>query len=136
MIIEITDKKTIADVQDKFSTIFPFLKIEFFERPHHWYEKSPVEKAYPATKTLGEIRKQHPHGSLEFFSVDSTGKLEQMFRKKFSLNAQVFRLHGNAWIQTVDTDKLSLKEQNEIGRIATLESLSANDLEIENESLV
>lgn len=136
MIIEITDKATIADVQDKFSTIFPFLKIEFFEQPHHWYEESPVEKAYPAAKTLGEIRKQHPHGRLEFSSWYSTGEVEQAFRKKFNLNVQVFRLQGNSWIQTVGTDKLSLKEQNEIGRNATLESFSTSDSKTERDNLM
>lgn len=136
MIIDITDKVAISDVQDKFSTIFPFLKIEFFERPHHWYDKSPVEKAYPVTKTLGEIRKQHPHGRLEFFSWYSTEEFEQAFRKKFSLNAQIFRLQGNSWLQTADTDKLSLKEQNEIGRNETLETFSTKGSKAKKRNLI
>lgn len=38
MIIHINDQKTIADIQEKFQVFFPFLKIEFFDQPHHRYE--------------------------------------------------------------------------------------------------
>ena len=65
MIIEINDSKTIGDIQDKFSTFFPFLKIDFYERPHHWHEGSESKTAFPRDKKLGEIRKNHPHGALE-----------------------------------------------------------------------
>lgn len=136
MIIDITDTATIADVQDKFSTIFPFLKVEFFEHPNHWYEKAPLEKAYPSSKKLGEIRKQHPHGRLHFYSWYSAKEIEQAFRKKFSLNVQVFRLQGNKWVQTSETDKLSLKEQNEVGRHITLEGFSTSYSKTENDNLV
>lgn len=116
MIIEIHDTKTIEDIREKFSSFFPFLKIEFFEHPHHWYEDSPEKTAYPVDKKIGEIRKQHEHGNLEIHSWNKTGDLEQTFRKKFGLNVQVFRLEGNKWIQTAGTDKLDLAEQNEIAK--------------------
>jgi len=120
MIIEINDTKTIVDVQDKFNTFFPFLKIEFYEHPHHWYEESKNKTVLPTDKKIGDIRKNHYHGELEIHSWFRTGDLEQTFRKRFNLNVQVFRLHGSNWVETVGTDKLTLKEQNEIGRTATV----------------
>jgi hypothetical protein len=136
MIIEITDTATIADVQDKFSTIFPFLKVEFFQHSHRWYEKAPLEKALPSNKKLGEIRKQHPHGRLDFFSWYSIEDIELVFRKKFNLNAQVFCLQGNKWVQTNGNGKLTLKEQNEIGRHITLESFSNSFSKIAGDNLI
>lgn len=135
MIIEINDSKTIGDIQDKFSTFFPFLKIEFYERPHHWHEGSESKTAFPRDKKLGEIRKNHPHGALEIHSWYRTGDLEQAFHKKFILNVQVLRLHGNHWVQTAGTDKLTLKEQNEIGRNATVENNSLIDSVTERNNL-
>lgn len=120
MILEINDTKAIIDIQDKFTTFFPFLKLEFFEHPHHWYEESALKTAYPASKRIGDIRRKHHHGDLEIYSWSRTGDLEKAFRKKFDLNVQVFRLYHNEWVQTVGTDKLSLEEQNEIGRKAIL----------------
>lgn len=135
MIIEISDKTTIAYVQDKFSTIFPFLKIEFYDHPSHLYEEFSVKAAHPDTTTLGEIRNRHPNGILEFFSCYSAGEVEQAFRKKFDLNAQIFRLQGKSWIRTVGTDKLSMKEQNEIGRKITLGVFFEADSKKESKNL-
>ncbi len=120
MIIEINDKATIAEVQYKFSTIYPFLKIEFYNYPIHLYEEFSVKAAHSNNKTLGEIRNRDTHGILELFSGCSACGVEQTFRKKFGLNAQIFRLQGKFWIKILATDKLSLKEQNEIGRKVTL----------------
>ena len=106
MIIEMNDKLTIADVQDTFSSIFPFLKIEFFEQPYHWYGESRTKAAYPDTIMLCEIKNQYPHGRLEFPSWYSSSEVEQDFRKKCNLHVKVFRLRGNSWIHTMSTDKL------------------------------
>lgn len=119
MIIQIHDTRTIEDIREKFSSFFPFLKIEFYKKPHYWYEDSPEENIYPVDKKIGEIRKQHAHGELQIHSWYKTGDLEQAFRKKFGLHVQVFRLEGNKWIQTAGTDKLDLAELNEIAKNST-----------------
>ena len=135
MIIEIHDIKTVADIQDKFNTFFPFLKIEFYEHPHHWYEDSLEKDAYPKDKKIEEIRKKHPHGDLEIHSWNKTGDLEQTFRKKFGLNVQVLRMEGDTWIQTAGTDKLDLAEQNEIGKKATAENRQGMNSKTEKRGL-
>lgn len=135
MIIEINDMKTVGDIQDKFNEFFPFLKIEFYGEAHHWYEGSPQKNGFPYGTSIGKIRKQHEHGELEIHSWYKTGDLEQAFRKKFGLNVQVFRLQGNTWIQTINTDKLTLKEQNESGRIATVPAPKAPGTEMDQEDV-
>lgn len=132
MILFIEDYKTIEDIQDKFSLFFPFLKIEFYKHPHHWYESSEAKECLPPYMLIGDIRKHHQHGELEIFSWFKTGDIEQEFHKKFNLNVQVFRQHGNYWVQTSGTDKLTLKEQNELGRQASLAQSPGEKSKIEN----
>lgn len=135
MILEIDDTKTIGSLQDKFSTFFPFLKIEFYAHPHHWYEESVKKESLDQDLKIGDIRKLHQQGDFEIHSWFRTGDVEQAFRKRFNLHVQVFRLHGNEWVQTVGTDKLSLGEQNEIGRNATLEEKPLADSPTANGSM-
>ena len=116
MIIYIGDDMTLGDINEKFQEFFPFLKLEFFPGPHHWHEASPENKKLDSIMRVGEVRKKHPHGPLEIKSWFRTGDLEQSLREKFGLHAQVYRLHGPEWVQTVGTDKLTLGEQNEIGK--------------------
>jgi hypothetical protein len=38
-------------------------------------------------------------------------EIEGIFNNKFGLNIQLFRKLGNVWIETVNTDNWTLKEQ-------------------------
>jgi hypothetical protein len=133
MIIEIDDTKTIEAVMGEFSTRYPFLKIEFYDEAHHWQEESSRKHLLPHTKTIGEVRKKHNPGGLEIHSSQKAGTVEQKFSKRFGLNVQIFRHQGDEWIQTVGTDELTLDEQNEIGRNASLDLLEGNNGKFERE---
>lgn len=119
MIMEINDTKTIEDIRREFSAYYPFLSIEFYDEPHLVGEASSFKHLLPHNKTIREIRKRHNPGMLEIHSWHKTGNVEREFKKLFVLNIQILRRQGNAWIQTVGTDELTLEEQNEIGRNAT-----------------
>ena len=125
MIIEIDDSKTIEDIQDSFNTAFPFLKIEFYEHPHHWYEPSSLQTEIKKTKKIADIRKQHNHGILKIYSWFKTGDVEQLFRKEFDLYIQVFYRQKNKWVQSAGSDNLTLKEQNAIGQSSEKSGLSS-----------
>lgn len=125
MIIYISDEKTLRDINDKFREFFPYLRIDFFSGPHHWNEASPESKKLEGIMRVGDASKKHPHGPLEIKSWFRTGDLEQEFRVKFGLHAQVSRFHGGEWVQTVGTDKLTLGEQNQIGKKTALEPYMA-----------
>ncbi len=119
MMIEINDSKTIELISNEFSARYPFLKIEFFDKPHHWQEGSPVNHKIPHNKTIGEIRKRHNPGGLDIEPWQKAGTVEQQFHKRFGLNIQIYRHHGSTWIQTAGTDEFTLEEQNEIGMNAS-----------------
>lgn len=127
MIIEIDDTKTIEAISKAFSARYPFLKIEFYDKPHHWQEGSPANHQFPHNKTIAEIRRQHNPGGLDINPWQKTGRIEQEFHKRFGLNIQIFRHHGNSWIQTVGTDEFTLDEQNEIGKNASKDVMHGTD---------
>lgn len=134
MIIYISDDITLNDINEKFREFFPYLKIDFFSGPHHRYESSPVSKKMKTNLRVGDVRKKHPHGPLEIKSWFRTGDLEQDLREKFGLHAQVCRIFGDDWVQTAGTDKLTLSEQNEIGKRSALDGHLA-DAAAERENL-
>ena len=135
MIIEINDDRTLEEINEKFHDFFPFLKIEFFPGPHHWYESSPGEKKLKPGLRIGEIRKKHEQGTLTIYSRMRTGDVEQAFHRKYDLNIQIFRLHGGEWVQSAGTDKLTLKEQNELGQRTSAQAGHVADSKTERKNL-
>lgn len=59
----------------------------------------------------------HKVGEIILNDEMTVGELEQKFKEQFDLNVQVFRKHGNSWIETTVTDNWSLQKQNEEGRV-------------------
>jgi hypothetical protein len=135
MIIEINDEKTLEEINEKFSDFFPFLKIEFFPGPHHWYEASPGNKKLKPGLRIGDVRKKHEQGTLPIYSQMRTGDVEQAFRQKYDLHIQIFRLHAGEWVQTVGTDKLTLQEQNELGQKTSMQAGHEADSKTERKNL-
>jgi hypothetical protein len=115
MTIEIDNSKTVGDIQREFSSRFPFLKIEFFHRPHDRGASSDEMPCLPE-QTIGSIRQSNVHGVLEINSERETGSVEQEFEHRFGLHVQIYRKQSDGWIQTVGTDMLSLAEQNKLAR--------------------
>jgi len=116
MIINITNKTTVKEVQKKFSVAFPFLKIEFSDKQHkegertkdgHWYDES--------YRLLSIARKPEP-GWVIVQPWQKTGYIEELFKDRFGLYPQIFRRDGNYWVETAGTDIFTLEEQNSIGR--------------------
>lgn len=80
MLIEIDDYKTVAEIQEKFSLCFPYLKIEFYDKPHHWQESSTAEHSIDTATCIENIRKKHDPGILEIKSWYKTGKVNNFLR--------------------------------------------------------
>ena len=114
MLIKIDQQDTIADIQDRFSLCFPFLKLEFYNKPHHWKEPSKKELLLDRRTFIKDIPKTHVPGVLEIKSWDKTGEVEQKFKKVFGLNAQIFRRDNNHWRQSTKSDGLTLANQTMI----------------------
>jgi hypothetical protein len=113
MEIVIKPGKSMLQIQEDFSKIFPFLKIEFFESPHGPKEISPRSKLISSEKRLKEGLKGINAKSLFLFGDTTVKELEARFKTDFGLYVQVFRKSGNLWIETSLTDNWTLDRQNQ-----------------------
>lgn len=115
MEININDSRYIHAIQEEFSSAFPFLKLEFFSRPHKSGGASLKKFLTSNGRTLGECRTKHTKGELIIEPDMTVTELEQGFEKKYGLSVQVFRKSGKVWLETTVTDHWTLEEQNKQG---------------------
>lgn len=115
MKIHIDDKRNIASLQEEFNSVFPYLKIEFFKKPHEAGEASPLSEMLPNDSNLGKWRTVHTEGDIVITKDSTVTEVENAFQERFGIAAQVFRKSGNVWLETSATDAWTLAEQNEQG---------------------
>jgi hypothetical protein len=115
----ITDQRKIAEVQESFQKKFPYLKLEFYRTGHKKEEGSKAKDQHEPEATIGKIRTKKEEGDLKIDPMMTVAKLESIFKDKYGLHVQVFRISGDLWLQTTSTDGWTLVEQNEHGRKST-----------------
>jgi hypothetical protein len=117
MKIQVFADKTIAQIQEDFSQVFPCLKLVFFSKPHKAYKDSAAKHLIAdRTQTLGSLEKKPRSGELYIEPEMPTWQVERLFEEEFGLHVQVFRKSGNTWLETSVTDDLTLEEQNIKGK--------------------
>ncbi len=115
MKIHIEDSSTTAEIKEKFSTFYPFLKLEFYTKAHKDNEGSKREDLIAGIKEIKDIRTVHNEGDFIITPSSTVTEVEQGFETLFGVHVQVFRKSGRLWLETTATDSWSLKEQNEVG---------------------
>ncbi|HRH02038.1 MAG TPA: hypothetical protein PLI68_03790 [Bacteroidia bacterium] len=115
MLVTINDRRKISAIQEEFNSVFPFLKLEFFSKPHKPGAASSKKFVKNNSKTLGECRTIHTKGHLVINAAMTVNDLEQRFSDIYGLAVQVFRKSGRVWLETTVTDGWTLAEQNEQG---------------------
>ncbi len=124
MKFEMHPNETVQDIQQKFNKLFNYLKIEFYKTPHQESQASDKKEQYLHNTPIREIYKQD---SPIVFQIDpsmTTANFEQILNKDFGLHVQLMRLQRGTWLQTTQSDELTLKAQNDRGMAA--------DIHIEN----
>jgi len=111
----------ISDVQQMFSSEFPYLKIEFFKKPHKEFKGSPKKELLSEETLIAEILQKD--GSIEFSENNTVREVEKMFENAFGLHVQIFRKSGNTFLETSVTDNWTLQKQNDTGK-ESLEKIS------------
>lgn len=114
--IHIFPKTTVSDLQQQFSTTYPFLCIRFCDQSHQEGEEIVHADWYAPGVRLAEKSKNAVNRELAIHPWHRTADVELAFEKSFGLPVQIFRKEGDRWIQTAGTDELTLDEQNTIGR--------------------
>lgn len=115
MKISINDRRKIFAIQKDFNEMFPYLRIEFFAKPHEPAGAPAKKMMKQPSKTLGECRTIHNSGTLTIIPGMTVADLEQNFRSVYGLSVQIFRQSGKAWLETTITDGWTLEEQNKQG---------------------
>ena len=115
MKISINDKRKIFAIQEEFTKAFPYLKVEFFAKPHVAGGGSAKKLMKNSSKTLGECRTIHNTGKITITPQMTVTDLEQRFSDVYGLGVQVFRKSGKVWLETTVTDGWTLEQQNNQG---------------------
>ena len=115
MKITINDHRKIHAIQEEFTNAFPYLKIEFFAKPHTSGGQSAKNLMKQSSKTLGECRTVHNKGEITISPEMTVDELEQRFMDVYGLSTQIFRKSGNVWLETTVTDGWTLAKQNSQG---------------------
>lgn len=114
MVINITNSKTIEEIQAEFNHEFPYLKIQFFKHGHKAFRGNDKRELIPSNTKIGILK--HHNGSVEITDSMAVNELESLFKSKLGLNVQVFRKSGKSWLETTVTDSWTLKKQNDEGK--------------------
>jgi uncharacterized SAM-binding protein YcdF (DUF218 family) len=109
--IAISETTAISELKEWFSSCFPLLKIEIYSKKHDTGEGNSSSELIQNNAKLSELG--YKGGAIDFviFEDYSTNLAEHIFFSKLNINAQIFRLNKNTWIQTISTDNWTLKEQ-------------------------
>jgi hypothetical protein len=115
MKLKINDTRKIFSIQKEFNASYPFLKLEFFSKPHR--SAGPSSKKYIKSNSLSlaECRTVNKNGTITVSPNMTVYELEQHFQDVFGLNVQVFRKSGKVWLETTVTDNWTLEKQNAEG---------------------
>ncbi|NOT36025.1 MAG: hypothetical protein HOP11_01445 [Saprospiraceae bacterium] len=113
MKIEITDQMTLSEIQNEFHELFPFLKIEFYSKPHQTHEPSSKSSMLKPSTLVKDCRTIHNDGNIFIHGGLTVERLEHIFQECYGLSVQVFRKSGSVWIETTVTDDWTLNKQNE-----------------------
>jgi hypothetical protein len=125
MKIIINDRRKVFAIQESFNEQFPYLKLEFFSKPHKSGGATSKKYLKNNSKTIGECRTIHNSGSITITPLMTVAELEQRFSDVYGLGAQVFRKSGTVWLETTVTDGWSLEEQNSQGEALSKSKVKA-----------
>ena len=110
----ISEGKTVGDVKQDFSKLYPFLKIELYRM---------LDKDFSVKKHLTDVMPLKPiPGAAGVIDADDTltvEDLEKSFFEQFGLKAQISRKAGVIWLETTMTANWTLRKQNDHGRELT-----------------
>jgi hypothetical protein len=124
MYININPETRLSDIKKQFSEIYPFLKIEFFKRPHAKHKLSSEADRIIQDKPIVLLAKLNTDVTIDINGKRTVLQVEQDFWNLFGLSVQVFRKAMNMWIETSFTDSWTLESQNSEGHIFSTNEFS------------
>lgn len=115
--MKINNSKQLKGLQKEFNQVFPYLKIEFFSKPHEEGNGSNEADMLDNELTVGEVRNNDTDGFIPLERTIPVGVFEKLFQDNFGLYVQVYRKSHGKWLQTWVTDVWTLEEQDNRGKV-------------------
>ena len=103
MQIEYSGSRTLKDLQQDFSQIYPYLKLDF---------KTAAGTDMQNAAVLGNLNHNIIPGYIEITTDMTVEQLEKLFITLLQLPVKVLRKSGNIWMQTSITNNWTLGQQN------------------------
>lgn len=116
MHIQLHDNITLKEIKNVFSDHYPYLKLEFYSKPHLLYEASDECDVLPDEKMLKEIKEMHIDGIINIQPTEKVTDLEFEFQRRFGLPVQVLRMEQGQWRQTTGMDTFTLRDVNQFSK--------------------
>ena len=114
MKIKISRSMSVGEIQEQFSSQYPFLKLEFLMPRRQPAGAQHLILAHDNSK-LEKIQTAMREGGMVVNNLTTVGELESFFRNHL-FDVQVFRRSGNLWLETTMTDGWTLEKQNSHGK--------------------
>jgi hypothetical protein len=115
MILNLSPKTTLTEIQRLFRQELPFLKIMFLNKSHGWGQTIGKAHRYNSSLNLKALKCKAKNVTLCFHPGTKTGDVERIFEEELGLHVQIYRNEKDRSIETAGTDDFTLTEQNEIG---------------------
>lgn len=120
MKLQINRETKIKDLQKEFSNVYPFLKIEFYKKPHAEKELTHKKFRLNTDKILSEESESFKPSEIDISRNKTVAALEQEVFEKLGIAMQVSRKSGNIWLETSFTDDRTLETQNQQGQAISI----------------
>jgi hypothetical protein len=133
MEIIVRDSGQIFALQEAFSSLFPYLKLEFFSQTSKKVVAATKNKSAQLNKKLAEYKPVKLPASIVISGTSTVKELEKQFAELYGLGVQVLRKSGNMWLETSITDSWTLEKQNAEGESFS-NYLAANKIKIQKDS--
>ena len=112
-ILKLSERDNIRDLQFAFSTLYPYLRIEF-----HRHDNAPRGDYRKYLSSSLPLSAAGLRGGGEVLIRDSmtVEELEIQLRENFGLIVRALRKSGNVWLEINMSGNLTLERQNQNGR--------------------
>lgn len=119
-VLQIDERKTVSQFQKEFSTLFPFLKIDFYKS----MAGQRVGKSNkPALSLSANQLMSRSKASVAIDNSTTVATLKNIIMEKTGLACHVYRKSGTMWIETSLTEDWSLERQNHEAELMSKNSI-------------
>ncbi|MDO9186531.1 MAG: hypothetical protein Q7W13_11020 [Bacteroidia bacterium] len=115
MKIIIDDNSTLFEIQEEFTKMFPFLKIDFFLKNLTPTVLSTHKLLKSTGKTIADYSTNDEQTSIIITPQMTVSQLEQRFSSEYGISIKVYRNSWRVWLETTVTECWTLEEQNRQG---------------------